>query len=101
MSFNLYASPEERARLIAGLHDLAAFLENTLEAPAPRTITVHVFSPTGMPDTERRAEIDAIAARTGAQARETAGGHYTAPLYFGPVEYRPVAIPHNDNGESE
>jgi hypothetical protein len=100
MSFNLYASSEERAQLIAGLYDLTVFLEGKPEAPAPRTITVHVFPPTGMTDAEGRVEIDAIAARIGAETHESASGHYSASLYFGPVEYRPVAIPHdNDRGE--
>lgn len=101
MSFNLYASPDERVRLIAGLCDLVTFLEHNPEAPAPRTITIHVFPPAGMTDAECRAEVDAIAARIGAGTRESAGGHYTASLHFGPVEYRPVAIPRDDSNESE
>jgi hypothetical protein len=97
MSFNLYASPDERMRLIAGLRDLVIFLEDNPEAPAPRTITIHVFPPAGMTDAERRAEIDTIAARIGAGTRESAGGHYTASVHFGPVEYMPVAIPSDES----
>jgi hypothetical protein len=102
MSFNLYASPRERDALIAGLYDLAIFLEDHPGTPAPHMITIHVFPPTGMADTESRAEIDAIAALTGAEISVSASGHYAASLYFGPVEYKFVAIPHGTgNGESE
>jgi hypothetical protein len=49
-----------------------------------------------------RAEIDATAARLGVNAHLTGGGHYVAPRFFGPVEYRAVAIPpKNDNERSE
>jgi hypothetical protein len=104
MSLNLYASPGERTQLIAGLYDLAKFLEDNPEVPTPRTITVHVFPPTGMTDAERRAEIDAIAARLGVTARKTGCGHYVATRSIGPVEYRAVAIPPKSgsgNRESE
>ena len=48
------------------------------------------------------AEIDATAARLGVNAHLTAGGHYVAARFFGPVEYRAVAIPRkNDNERSE
>jgi hypothetical protein len=102
MSFNLYATPGERESVIAGLYDLAIFLEDHWDVPVPHTITVHVFPPTGMTDAESRAEIDAIAARTGAEISVSPNGHYAASLYFGPVEYKPVAIPRGPgNGESE
>jgi hypothetical protein len=92
-SFNLYASADDRAEVIAGLYKLAHFLEENPEVPTPRTITVSVFPPTGLTDTERRAEIDLVASRIGAETRESAGGHYIASLRFGPVEYSAVAIP--------
>ena len=51
-----------------------------------------------------RAESGAPAARVGATACEPGGSHYAASRYFGPVEYRAVAIPpktDTDNQESE
>lgn len=98
MSNSLYANSEERKRLIAGLREIAAFLDDTPEAPAPRTITVNVFPPTGMTDAEAHTEIDLIAALIGAAISESRGGHYVASLRFGPVEYCAVSIP-RDNKE--
>ena len=47
------------------------------------------------------AEIDAIAARLGVIAHLTGGGHYVAARFFGPVEYRAVAIPRKNDSERE
>jgi hypothetical protein len=92
-----YADSTERARLTAGLRDLAAFLENSPDAPAPRWADVMVF-PHNSSDEENRAEIDAIAARIGTEP-QTVCGHYIASRRFGPVEYRAVAIPHDNDAE--
>src|SRR5689334_23044413 len=90
---------EARTRLIAGLIDLAVFLESHPDVPAPSWADVFVFPADGTDD-EKRAEIDAIAARIGADAIKSEGGHYSASLDFGPVQYRAVAIPNRDeNGE--
>ena len=88
-----YASPDERSRLIAGLRDLAAFLESRPDVPAPADATVWVFPPPDGSDSERRAEIDDIASRLFTQAYPTMGGHYVASRFFGPVQYRAVVIP--------
>jgi hypothetical protein len=88
-----YAVPEERARLIAGLRELAEFLSASPEMPAPAETIVYVFPPHDGTDAERRAEIDAIASRICVQPHETRGGHYVASRFFGPVEYMAVAIP--------
>ena len=90
--------PDKRPRLIAGLLDLAIFLDSNADVLAPSSADVLVFPP-GSTDAERRAGIDAIAARIGGQARQTAGGHYTVSRWFGPVEYRAVAIPHDNDGK--
>jgi hypothetical protein len=95
-----YADPGQRARLITGLLDLAIFLETTPDVPAPQSADVLVFPPDGT-NAEMRAEIDAIAARVGAQAHVTEGGHYTVSRWFGPVEYRAVAIPRVSDTEGE
>lgn len=86
-----HTEPEPRTRLIAGLLDLAIFLESDPDIPAPSYADVLVFPPNGTDD-EQRAEIDLIAARIGTQARESTSGHYTASASFGPVEYRAVTI---------
>jgi hypothetical protein len=82
----------ERSRYIAGLRDLAEFLDSNPDVPAAENgTTVYVF-PQSDNDEERRAEIDAIASWVDAQPCEFVPGHYVASRYFGPVEYRAVAI---------
>ena len=81
-----------RAELITGLLDLAVFLEFHPDIPAPHWADLLVFPADGTDD-EKRAEIDAIAARIGAEAIEGQSGHYSASRDFGPVQYRAVAIP--------
>lgn len=95
-----YANPHQRARLITGLLDLADFLQTNTDVPAPQYTDMLVF-PSGITDNDKRAEIDAIAKRMGVEPRETEGGHYVAVRRFGPVQYRAVAIPHDNktNGE--
>jgi hypothetical protein len=96
-----YANASERIRFVAGLRALAEFLESNPEVPAPwGGTTVHVFPPNGSNE-ERRAEIDLIASRVNAQPCEVVSGHYTASRYFGPVEYRAIAIDHNANDLDE
>jgi hypothetical protein len=89
-----YADFTERTAFISGLRGLADYLESNPEVPAPSYSTVYTFPPQ-TEWAEMRAEIDAIAARLGVTAYRTGGGHYTADRYFGPVEYRAVAIPRN------
>jgi hypothetical protein len=87
-----YASDDERDPLIGGLRELAQFLHDSPDIPAPRWISVLVFPPDGV-DEEQRAEIGVIASRIGAEIEESARGHYSCSISFGPVEYRAVAIP--------
>lgn len=96
---NYYPGPEQRAGLVAGLRALAEFIDSRPDVPAPWSADVLIFPPYGS-DAEMRAEIDVIASRIGTAGRFTYGGHYSASRRFGPVEYRAVAIPH-DNDESE
>jgi hypothetical protein len=86
-----YANAHERSRLIAGLRAMATYLESNPEAPAPQYTTIHVFPERGT-DQEQRAGIDAIAACINAEPYEIVSGHYSVSRYFGPVEYRAVAI---------
>jgi hypothetical protein len=96
-----YSDPTERAALIGGLRALADYLESNPELPAPIYSEVFTFPPDD-DWTAMRAEIDSIAARIGVVAHTSGGGHYVANRFFGPVEYRAVAIPPRpDNDESE
>jgi hypothetical protein len=98
-----FANDQERARLIAGLRDLAEFLDQNPQVPAPRYTDLLVFSSRGT-DAEMFAEVDVIAVQVGVTAsqNDTPDGHYIASRYFGPVQYRAVAIPQaarNDRNE--
>jgi hypothetical protein len=100
-----YANSEERTRLIAGLRDLADFLDQNPQIPAPPHTDLLVFPPNGT-DAEMFAEIDAIAGRIGTTASDAGspGGHYSAVRNFGAVQYRAVAIRNaarNNDGEAE
>jgi hypothetical protein len=99
---NHYASPEERARVIAGLRDIADFLDRNPQVPAPGLIDLFVFPSSGS-DAEMFAEIDGIAALIGTTASDvdSPAGHYSAVRGFGPVQYRAVAIPHSARHQSE
>jgi len=95
-----YANSYERSGLIAGLRNLAEFLAQNPQVPAPRRIDLLVFPPDGS-DTEMFAEIDVIAAEIGATATDadSPAGHYSAVRDFGPVQYRAVAIPRAARGD--
>lgn len=98
-----YADNQERVRLIAGLRDLAEFLDQNPQVPAPRYTDLLVFPSRGT-DAEMFAEVDVIAEQIGVTARrnDTPDGHYIASREFGPVQYRAVAIPQaarNDRDE--
>ena len=95
-----YARQDERSRLIDGLRALAQFLNDHPEGAAPRWADILVFPPGG-PDEEKRAEIDVIASRIGVKPREIVSGHYSASLYFGPVQDRAVAICQHPDGSDE
>jgi hypothetical protein len=101
-----YANSDERVRLICGLRELADFLDQNPDVPAPRWTDLIVFPPTGS-DAEMFAEVDMIADLIGATASsvDSPAGHYSAVLDFGPVQYRVVAIPdradQNKDGEAE
>jgi hypothetical protein len=88
-----YANAGERSLLIAGLRALATYLQDNPDVPAPRWADILVFPPDGT-DGDRRAEIDRIAVRVGAHAEDRTAehGHYAVSRYFGPVQYRAVAI---------
>jgi hypothetical protein len=99
-----YANSEERERLIAGLRELADFIDQNAQVPVPRYADLLVFPAKGT-DAEIFAEIDVIAEQISVTAvqNDTPDRHYIASRYFGPVQYRAVAIPlvarHEDQGE--
>lgn len=95
---NYYASTAERVELVAGLRALATFLEENEDVPAPKNAEVFVFPEDGT-NAKQREEIDNIAARIGAIPSKGPSGHYKATRKFGPVEYRAVAIPVNNDKE--
>jgi hypothetical protein len=92
---NYYADDKQRIRLIAGLRDLADYLEQNLHVPVPPRADVLVF-PAEASDAEMFAEIDTIAEMIGSTASDgdSPHGHYSAVRNFGPVQYRAIAIPH-------
>lgn len=81
---------DDRTALVHGLIQLAAFLQANPKVPAPRGVTVHHFIPRG-DDDQMRAQLDHLAALLGSDI-DAEGGHHCASLFFGPVEYRAVAI---------
>ena len=97
-----YVNSEERERLIAGLRELADFIDQNAQVPVPRYADLLVFPARGT-DAEMFAEIDVIAEQIGVTAarNDTQDGHYTAYRDFGPVQYRAVAIPHSARHEDE
>ena len=94
-----YANPTERQALIRGLRELAGFLEDHPEVPAPTYADVLVFPPHAT-DTENQSEIDMIASLIGSGTEISPyRRHYTTSRHFGPVEYRAVAIPADETRE--
>jgi hypothetical protein len=91
------AAPELRAAFIAGLVDLACFLEAHPELPVQlygQEITLHAGYELPCDGTWEGAlrALDAFAAAVGATVTETGGGHYRASRSFGPITYGAVAI---------
>jgi len=97
-----HVNSEERRQFTVGLRELADFLDQNPQVPAPWRADVLVF-PAEATDAEMFAEVDVIAAQIGTTASDANSprGHYSAVRDFGPVQYRAVAIPHgarNDEG---
>lgn len=93
-----YANTIDRERFIAGLRALAEYLESQPNLPTPRHGASVLVFPLHGTSGEQRAEIDAIAARINAEACEIVNGHYGVSRFFGPIEYRAVAIDPTANG---
>ena len=93
---NYYADGKQRIQFIAGLRDLADYLEHNPRVPAPPRADVLVF-PAEASDAKMFAEIETIAEMIGSTASDADSphSHYSAVRNFGPVQYRAVAIPHS------
>lgn len=85
-------SPEERARFIAGLRELADYLAVHPSIPVPDYPRIMAHADGS--DDERRQAVDQAAPELNAEASEIlpGSGHYTASRYFGPIEYGVLAI---------
>jgi hypothetical protein len=94
-----YASAIERKALISGLRELAGFLESNPDVPVPASTGLIVF-PSSVSDDGKRREVDVIASLIGSETvTYSSHRHYAASRRFGPVEYRAVAIPADENKE--
>lgn len=86
-------NPDTRAAFIAGLRELASYLEEHPAVPVPPIglrVTICAIADT---DEAERAQVDAFAAAAGAEiARDGSDGYYTASRVFGPIEYEATAI---------
>ncbi|PSK83041.1 hypothetical protein CLV63_1417 [Murinocardiopsis flavida] len=90
-----YATPAQRAQVIAGLRELADYLEAHPQIPARADceMNVSIIGDYGVEvdDADKRAELERIAALADAPVRSRNGQH-TAKRGFGPVTYRATAI---------
>ena len=97
-----YANAIERQALISAFRELADFLESNPEVPAPKYTDVLVFPLHADSDAGQRSEIDVIASLIGSGIEiSPTRRHYTTSRQFGPVGYRAVAIPSDENKEQQ
>jgi hypothetical protein len=95
MSLNKFPNPVPRADVIAGLRQLADFLDDHPAIPtAPYGWDVLV-STHEHTDQAGKASVDHIAAILGVRVDDQTGdgGHYCADRAFGPITYRAFHIP--------
>ena len=85
---------DPRADLIAGLRDMADFLETNPDIPTPDSLPVLHYFPDGETDADKRDGVDKIAAYLGSSIDfgSVKYGHYVTGIAFGPVRYQAVAI---------
>jgi hypothetical protein len=89
--FGMLEVPRERAELIRGLFELAAWVADHPELPAPH-VTACVPTRYDGWDAER-ALVDEVAPALGVEPKLTAGGgHYQAETFFGSVRVYCLAI---------
>ena len=96
-SANPAAAPQLRAAFIAGLRDLASFLEANPDLPVRQfgdAITLHTgyeLPADGTWEGELRA-LEAFAAAIGTTVTDRGTGHLYASRSFGPITYEAAAI---------
>jgi hypothetical protein len=90
-----YANSDERTGLITGLRELAEFLDQNPQIPAPRHADLLVFPPAGS-DAEMFAEIDVIADLIAVTANDSDSP--AGPLQRG-SRLRPSAVPRRRHPE--
>lgn len=85
---------DPRAALIAGLRDMADFLETNPDIPAPDSLPVLHYFPDGQTDADKRTGVDKIAAYLGSSIDlgYIKYGHYVTGIAFGPIRYQAIAI---------
>lgn len=87
------APDDARRAFVAGLRELATFIETHPDLPLPSSAASEVGPyPTGT-DAERREVIERAAHVLDVEPVHRGGGHYVAVRTFGPVAYRAVAVP--------
>jgi len=91
-----YANTIDRERFIAGLRALAEYLESNPDVPAPRHGTSVLVFPCMAP-ARNSGRKSTSSPRVNAEPCEIVSGHYGVSRFFGPVEYRAVAIDHSSN----
>ena len=85
--------PEIRTRFIAGLRQLADYLDANPDLPVPPyAITIDVYA--GRTDNGGKAQVDSVAGQLGAHVRDDTanGGHYYTGRDFGYVRYDVVSV---------
>jgi len=90
--FGMLEVSPQRAALIRGLFELAAFVADHPEVPLP-DVRVNIF-PGGEDYVADVAIVNDVAESLGVTAGFGAFGHYRAVRRFGPVEVQSVAISH-------
>ncbi|MFD1120837.1 hypothetical protein [Sphaerisporangium aureirubrum] len=88
------ADTDHHTAFIAGLRQLATFLEANPEVPVPRHSTSIAYFPERTADAEMCAEIDRITALCGSKIDpgSLTHDHYGTTLCFGPIRYEAFAV---------
>jgi len=90
-----YANATERQALICGLRAMADFLETNPDVPAPTFTDVLVFPPSAC-DAENSVK-STQSPHASATVTYSSYRHHQTSRRFGPVQYRAVAIPADEN----
>lgn len=90
---SILTKADQRAACIAGLRELADFLENNPDVPVGGTFSFQYSASVKRTHAEAVAEVDRVAALLGVGAGHPCGStYYQANKHFGPVTYHVVAM---------